>query len=224
MLKIGLEGALSRNRFIYSYLPENDSLTLEEALDSSLTRVSVTSSDESELRGILPSLLIANAKVRNYKWQLLTGWNETDPYLTPTRARLKERKLAERGFRFTSKNGFRIGIGNPLREIDNFCDQLISRSSYALCTERDIFADGEIDLCIGLIQSSARSLPAPNSSSMLFLANTKRLVVFIVLDHTVRPGVVIVAGQSFDISDIASLRDSASVVLKGSQADEVWSR
>ena len=224
MLKIGLERGSSSNRYIYTYVPESDTLTLDATLDSSLARVSITCGDEFELESTLPVVVRGVSAVNNCKWQILTGWSESDPYLTPARARLREKKLAQRGYRFVSTKGLRIGASELLSELDDFSyEQLISRSSYALCTESDMFASGDFEHFFGLVQSSARSLPAPSSSSMPFLANTKRLVLFLVVGHNIRPGIVIVAGMPFELDRIPVLKDGSNFICEGIHADEVWS-
>jgi len=224
MLKIGLERGSSSNRYIYTYVPESDTLTLDATLDSSLARVSITCGDEFELESTLPVVVRGVSAVNNCKWQILTGWSESDPYVTPARARLREKKLVQRGYRFVTTKGLRIGASELLSELDDFSyEQLVSRTSYALCTESDMFASEEFEHFFGLVQSSARSLPAPSSSSMLFIANTKRRVLFVIIGHNVRPGIVIVAGMPFELDRISILKDASNSIFEGVHADEVWS-
>lgn len=223
MLKVGLERGNTKNRYICTYIPESDKLTVDSELDSSLVRLSVTCSNEIELRQVLPDLLTEISRKWDFKWQLLTGWNETRQYLSPASVRLKEKNLRDRGFRFTSKDGYRIGLSDRLEKLDDlFCEQLLLRSSYAICVGCDLFAEEIIHACFALVQSSARTFAAPNSSSMAFLTDTSGLLAFVMLADNIRPGVVIVTGEGAKIEEVVVRGRFVGPIYDGGQADGVW--
>jgi len=224
-MKIGLEQGKCKNRYIYSYMPESDTLTLDEELDASLVRLSITSDNVLELHRILPDLLSEISQNRNCGWQLLTGWNELTPQLTPARARLKEKKLLEIGFRFASRDGIRIGVSRQVMKMNEaVCKQLLARSCYAACVDYDLFANESIDACIALLRSSTRMFPAPNASSLSFLKHTRGVLVFGVIGSNICSGVVLVSGDDIEIKDMVNGGKLPCSLVGNDLADSVWAR
>ena len=227
MIKIGLETGALANRYIYTYLPESDQLSLDSKLASGLSRTSITCENEFELEQLTPNVLRLIGDAMGMQWAVVTGWKESDPFLTPARARLKEKKLLDRGLEFGSHDGYRVGVSSPLESPDSFLvKELLTTKSYGVCINSQSLLDAKLSCLTDLVRSSARSFAAPEPKSVTsILGESIGAIVYMICDDSVRPGLVILAERTFDTELFEKFGDSVnSKILEGELADQVWAR
>ena len=227
MIRLGVERGGSTSRYIYSYHSENDRLTLDEKLDPALARISVTCDNETELRQLAPVVLSRLSGVLGMEWVLLTGWRVSDRFLTPARARLKEKQFCNAGLVFSSVNGYRLGVSSsPCADLAPFfLDELFKSKSYGICTTSSSLLDTKGLPLADLVRSSARSFAAPDSAAVLrTIDQAVGAIVYIIKDDSIRPGIVILTSSDGDVarmknSDLFSRGINCEVC---EAADQVW--